>query len=268
MISKANMTLRNNLMESLLFEDDAEAKKKSFMESVKEWVKDVKEKLSQLIKTFKEKIMNIVEKVKPVQKDKQVDSAKGAVIRKLNSDLAQLEKQISNVSRVDVAVQGATKKLESNDEATVEKTKEVLEQQTKEAEAKAEVVRKQLRQMTILDLDRKKEKETIKAAVFGSIFKTYYKIVKSEAGRIKNYISLIGTIAKADAKIKLSNSEDPGLIKRAFAKFAGYVKAAGSAFKNVALCVAVIFRTTALLVKVGVVELAKKVGSKLKKSDK
>lgn len=269
MISKANMTLRNSLMESLLFEDDAEAKKKSFMESVKKWVKDVKDKLSSIVKTFKEKIMEIINKVKPVKESKKVPSARANAIKQLTGELNKLEKEIAGASRVDGVLEASTKKLESVNEADVEKTKEILAKQSEEAEAKAEKIREQLRKTSILDKNftkasRDNEKETLNSAVFGSIFKTYYKIVKSEGNRIKNYISLIGVIAKADAKLRLSNTEEPGKIKRAFAAFAGYVKAAGMAFKNVAVCIAVIVRTTAILVKVGVVELAKKVGGAVK----
>ena len=246
-MKNSNLTLRNCLVESFLFEDDNDSKAKKVAEGIKKWLEDTKEKLKEIIKKFTEKVLNVFKKIKaaPAAVAAKVPVTKANRIKKLEKEISEYKNDLTKLSSKFNALQD--KVFGSNGEKLGSSDKFAVNLGSEEADEIKAKIDKRIEKLAKLKGDDVKEDgkdvdakgyEGAKNRVFGIYKQTVGFIVKE----IKSTIGRVGKLIKA--------CED--LSKKGVKVIGAGVKAVGKSFSYIFTNIKAFAVVTSATVKAGV----------------
>ena len=254
-----NLKLRNCLLESLLYEEDADKKKEKFMGSVKEWAKTIQEKIIGLIATLKNKILDKLSKIKPISEDKQVSKNDKERLRILEGELESLIDGNARVARIMKRTSESIDKM-----LAYGASEEILEVNRKSLEAWSKVHKQGIDkqrdlELQIEEINSKSKKEipndkdeklvALKKSNIENIVRNFLKAVKSGGQlmlkAIKNAFSYTAEIHN----IKVSNNDNI-FVK----KIKLLVKNVSLIVKQVSFYIGRVIRAAGVLIKIGIVQ--------------
>lgn len=274
-MNKSNTLLMLSLIESTLFEDDQKSKLRKIFDTIKQWLKDAKDKVVEMFRTLRGRIYIMWNRVKMVVGITRESRAWARTIVQFDKEMRNFAKSYEDYSKQYDEVESEFEDVFSNVEkvyggsrSTDIDVEAVLKDDRYEEAANGILINKKMEDIvkdaskgdSVSEADEDKNKYTaeFKMAIKARerIFATYRKLCKRVMSDIKKNLTSIGSrIKKCEDAVKKEESEasqDSGNKKGKvpFGKRVKiYFKVIGSSIKFTGRQIATIIKLTGLLVK-------------------